>query len=66
MVLLVSLYLIFKVYSLGIFGVLRYIYNFSQFLFSNFNRQFSEKAFHLKNMQYTADNFNTGITQTHE
>ena len=67
MALLVSLYSIFKeAYFLGIFGVLRYIYNIPQLLFWNLNRQFSQKAFRLKNIQYLTGNFSTGITRTHE
>ena len=62
--LLLSLYSIFKeVYFLGIFSVLRYIYNFTQFLFWNFNLQFSEKTFSLKDIQYITGNFNTGFLE---
>ena len=62
--LLLSLYSIFKeVYFLSIFGVLRYICNFTQFLFWNFNRQFSQKTFPLKDIQYITGNFNTGFLE---
>ena len=62
--LLLSLYSIFKeVYFLGIFGVLRYIYNFTQLLFWNFNCQFSQKTFPLKDIQCITGNFNTGFLE---
>ena len=62
--LLLSLYSIFKeVYFLSIFGVLRYICNFTQLLFWNFNRQFSQKTFPLKDIQYITGNFNTGFLE---
>ena len=62
--LLLSLYSIFKeVYFLGIFSALRYIYNFTQFLFWNFNLQFSQKTFPLKDIQYITGNFNTGFLE---
>ena len=63
MALLVNLYSIFKeIYFLGIFGVLRYIYNFTQLLFWNFNHQFSQETFPLKDIQYITGNFNTGFS----
>ena len=66
-VLLLSLYTTFKeVYFLGIFGVLRYIYNFTQLLFWNFNRQLSQKTLPLKDIQYITGNFNTGFFRTHK
>ena len=62
--LFLSLYSIFKeVYFQGIFSVLRYIYNFTEDLFLNFNRQFSQKTFPLKDIQYSLGNFNTGFLE---